>query len=227
MIRAIKSVSVQRGRDPRDFTLVRLRRQRPIHAAAIARELGIRRVLVPPRPGVFSAVGLLQARLECHAKKDVAAPDGDDRGDRARPSSSPGWKPMRAPASGRCVARQPVRGRGLGRDALRRPGFRAAGAGPAVRRRLVGLAGAPRGCIRRRARPDVRPSHRTTRPRSCTCASSPVRPSRRRSPRVRWRRAPRRPPPCARILRRARYGLPTTPVLRRGDLGRRPGPGRW
>lgn len=69
MIRAIKSVSVQRGRDPRDFTLVAFGGSGPIHAAGIARELGIRRILVPPRPGVFSAVGLLQARLEYHAKK--------------------------------------------------------------------------------------------------------------------------------------------------------------
>ncbi len=69
MIRAIKSVTVQRGRDPRDFTLVAFGGSGPIHAAGISRELGIRRILVPPRPGVFSAVGLLQARLECHAKK--------------------------------------------------------------------------------------------------------------------------------------------------------------
>ena len=69
MIRAIKSVSVQRGRDPRDFTLIAFGGSGPIHAAGIARELGIRRILVPPRPGVFSAVGLLQARLACHAKR--------------------------------------------------------------------------------------------------------------------------------------------------------------
>ena len=69
MIRAIKAVSVQRGRDPRDFTLVAFGGSGPIHAGSLARELGIRRVLVPPRPGVFSAVGLLQARLEFHAKK--------------------------------------------------------------------------------------------------------------------------------------------------------------
>ena len=69
MIRAIKSVSVQRGRDPRDFTLFAFGGSGPIHAAGIARELGIRRILVPPRPGVFSAVGLLLARLEGHAKR--------------------------------------------------------------------------------------------------------------------------------------------------------------
>jgi N-methylhydantoinase A len=69
MIRAIKTVTVQRGRDPRVFTLVAFGGSGPIHAAGIARELGIRTVLVPPGPGVFSAVGLLQARLEFHTKK--------------------------------------------------------------------------------------------------------------------------------------------------------------
>ena len=69
MIRAIKSVSVQRGRDPRDFTLIAFGGSGPVHAMGIARELGIRRVIVPPQPGVFSAVGLLEARLEFHAKK--------------------------------------------------------------------------------------------------------------------------------------------------------------
>ena len=69
MIRAIKSVSVQRGRDPRDFTLIAFGGSGPVHAVEIARELGIKRVIVPPQPGVFSAVGLLEARLEFHAKK--------------------------------------------------------------------------------------------------------------------------------------------------------------
>ena len=69
MIRAIKSVTVQRGRDPRVFTLVAFGGSGPIHAAGIARELGIRKVLVPTGPGVFSAVGLLRARIEFHAKR--------------------------------------------------------------------------------------------------------------------------------------------------------------
>ena len=69
MIRAIKSVSVQRGRDPRDFTLIAFGGSGPVHAMGIAQELGIKRVIVPPQPGVFSAVGLLEARLEFHAKK--------------------------------------------------------------------------------------------------------------------------------------------------------------
>jgi N-methylhydantoinase A len=68
---------VQRGRDPRDFTLFAFGGSGPIHAAGIARELGIRRILVPPRPGVFSAVGLLLARLEGHAKRTWLRRTGD------------------------------------------------------------------------------------------------------------------------------------------------------
>jgi N-methylhydantoinase A len=66
MIRAIKAVSTYRGRDPRDFALLAFGGSGPIHAAGIARELGMRRVIVPPAPGLFSAVGLLAARRERH-----------------------------------------------------------------------------------------------------------------------------------------------------------------
>jgi N-methylhydantoinase A len=61
MIRAIKAVTTYRGRDPRDFALLAFGGSGPVHAAAMARLLGIRRVVVPPAPGLFSAVGLLQA----------------------------------------------------------------------------------------------------------------------------------------------------------------------
>ena len=43
----------------------------PIHAAGVARELGIKRVLIPPAPGVFSAFGLLRAEVEQHAARTV------------------------------------------------------------------------------------------------------------------------------------------------------------
>lgn len=66
MIRALKAVSTYRGRDPRDFTLLAFGGSGPVHAATIARELGIREIVVPPAPGVFSAVGLLEARPEHH-----------------------------------------------------------------------------------------------------------------------------------------------------------------
>lgn len=66
MIRAIKAVSTYRGRDPRDFTLLAFGGSGPIHAVGIARELGMRRVVIPPAPGLFSAGGLLAARQERH-----------------------------------------------------------------------------------------------------------------------------------------------------------------
>ncbi|HKD58774.1 MAG TPA: hydantoinase/oxoprolinase family protein, partial [Hyphomicrobiaceae bacterium] len=58
---AIKEVSVMRGIDPRDFTLLAFGGAGPMHAAAVADELGMRRVVVPPLPGNFSALGLLIA----------------------------------------------------------------------------------------------------------------------------------------------------------------------
>ncbi|MDP7741523.1 MAG: hydantoinase/oxoprolinase family protein [Lentisphaeria bacterium] len=66
MLRALREVSVHRGRDPRDFTMVAFGGSGPVHAANLARELGMTRVLVPPRPGVFSAIGLLVSGIEHH-----------------------------------------------------------------------------------------------------------------------------------------------------------------
>jgi N-methylhydantoinase A len=59
MIGAMRLVSVQRGYDPRDFVLVAFGGAGPLHANALARELGIPAVLVPPSPGIASAVGML------------------------------------------------------------------------------------------------------------------------------------------------------------------------
>lgn len=64
MIRAIKAVSTYRGRDPRDFALLAFGGNGPVHAVEIARALRMPRVLVPPAPGLFSAVGLLMADIE-------------------------------------------------------------------------------------------------------------------------------------------------------------------
>ena len=64
MMRAVKAVSTYRGRDPRDFTLFAFGGNGGIHAAALADDLQMRRVIVPPAAGVFSAVGLLCADLE-------------------------------------------------------------------------------------------------------------------------------------------------------------------
>ena len=64
MVRAVKSVSTYRGRDPRDYTLIAFGGNGPIVAAAIARELSMRRVIVPLNSGVLSAHGLLVADHE-------------------------------------------------------------------------------------------------------------------------------------------------------------------
>jgi N-methylhydantoinase A len=61
MERALRRVSVERGHDPRDYTLVPFGGAGPLHAVALAEALDVRRVLVPPTPGVLSALGLLMA----------------------------------------------------------------------------------------------------------------------------------------------------------------------
>jgi len=63
MTNAIKLVSVQRGLDPRDFTLVGFGGAGPLHAVALAESLGMRSVLIPPAPGNVSASGLLCAEV--------------------------------------------------------------------------------------------------------------------------------------------------------------------
>jgi N-methylhydantoinase A len=63
MLGAIRVVSVRKGYDPRGYTLVAFGGAGPLHAAALARDLGIRRVLVPPAPGILCALGLLVAPL--------------------------------------------------------------------------------------------------------------------------------------------------------------------
>jgi N-methylhydantoinase A len=64
MTRAVKAVSTFRGRDPREFRLFAFGGNGPLMAAIIAEALQIEEVIVPPLPGVFSAAGLLAARLE-------------------------------------------------------------------------------------------------------------------------------------------------------------------
>ena len=63
MARAIRVISVQRGHDPRDYALVAFGGAGPLHAARLARELEIRRILVPLTPGIMCATGLLQTDL--------------------------------------------------------------------------------------------------------------------------------------------------------------------
>ncbi len=63
MINAIREVTIQRGIDPREFTLFAYGGAGPLHATQIAQELGMRRVIVPSHPGVTSAMGLLMTDI--------------------------------------------------------------------------------------------------------------------------------------------------------------------
>jgi N-methylhydantoinase A len=64
MVGAIRVVSVERGHDPRDFSLLPFGGAGPLHGGALARLLGIPTILVPPGPGVLSALGLLVSSLK-------------------------------------------------------------------------------------------------------------------------------------------------------------------
>lgn len=63
MAEALRIVSVERGHDPREFGMVAFGGAGPLHAAALADELGIPEVIIPPIPGGFSALGLVGANI--------------------------------------------------------------------------------------------------------------------------------------------------------------------
>ena len=71
MIRAIRAVSSERGRDPRESVLFAFGGNGGLFGADIAKELGMRRVIVPPASGLFSAFGLLYAEVEHHYSRTV------------------------------------------------------------------------------------------------------------------------------------------------------------
>ena len=66
MMRAIRAVSSERGRDPREYALFAFGGNGPLFAAGIAEQLEMRRIVVPPAPGLFSSFGLLYADVEHH-----------------------------------------------------------------------------------------------------------------------------------------------------------------
>jgi N-methylhydantoinase A len=66
MIRAVRAVSSQRGRDPRGYALFAFGGNGPVHAVELARSLEMQRVIVPTSPGLFSAFGLLFADVAHH-----------------------------------------------------------------------------------------------------------------------------------------------------------------
>ena len=66
MTRALRSVSSEKGRDPREFALIAYGGAGPVHAVGLAEELGCSTILVPALAGLFSSLGLLFARPEFH-----------------------------------------------------------------------------------------------------------------------------------------------------------------
>ncbi|RKT54609.1 hydantoinase/oxoprolinase family protein [Saccharothrix australiensis] len=110
MAQAIRTITVSRGIEPREFTLVAFGGAGPMHAVFLARELGIAEVVVPRFPGAFSAWGMLQTEI----RKDFVEPyfhvDEDlDRADAARRLAALAEEGLRAladegvPESGRRV----------------------------------------------------------------------------------------------------------------------------
>jgi len=73
MIRAIRAVSSERGRDPRRYALFAFGGNGPLFAAGMAQSLGMKRVVVPPSPGLFSSFGLLYADTEHHFSRSLIA----------------------------------------------------------------------------------------------------------------------------------------------------------
>jgi len=84
MAEALRIVSVERGHDPREFALIAFGGAGPVHAAALAAELQIPEVIVPPVPGAFSALGLVASDLKRDYSRTLYANlrtlDPDDAG---------------------------------------------------------------------------------------------------------------------------------------------------
>ena len=117
MEKAIRVISVERGYDPRDFTLVAFGGGGPLHACSLAHALRVPRVLVPALPGALSAVGILLAdTMREYSRTVMLAIDADP--EEASPNLRLGLRRVRNRGP-----RRPVLP--LGRPTLRRPGLRA------------------------------------------------------------------------------------------------------
>ena len=97
MARAIRSRTIEKGHDPREFALVAFGGAGPLHAAEVADSLGIPEVLVPPYPGITSAAGLLTSDLKYDQMRTVFQTAGLDRRRPAEPRA-------RRPRGASCAA---------------------------------------------------------------------------------------------------------------------------
>jgi N-methylhydantoinase A len=80
MERAIRTISIERGHDPREFALVAFGGAGPLHACELAAALRIPRVLIPPHPGVLSALGMVLADVVKDTSQTVMLPAGEADG---------------------------------------------------------------------------------------------------------------------------------------------------
>jgi len=78
MVGAVRVVSVERGHDPRDFTLVPFGGAGPLHGCSLAELLGISRVMIAPAPGILCADGLLSADLKAEFSRTLPKAGGID-----------------------------------------------------------------------------------------------------------------------------------------------------
>lgn len=74
MARAVRTISVERGHNPREFALIAFGGAGPLHAVQLAHELGIERVIVPRYPGVLSALGMVTAAVTRSATRAILQP---------------------------------------------------------------------------------------------------------------------------------------------------------
>jgi N-methylhydantoinase A len=77
MAKVLRIVSIERGYDPRTFTLMAFGGGGPLHACSLAEQLDVSRVIVPADPGLFSAFGLLAADIRSTAVRSILAPSGE------------------------------------------------------------------------------------------------------------------------------------------------------
>jgi N-methylhydantoinase A len=89
MARGIRVVSVNRGFDPRSFTLVAYGGAGPMHAFAVGRLVDVGSVLIPKTPGAFSALGLVNADVKYDLVRIVARPIGELRGEDVEELAAP------------------------------------------------------------------------------------------------------------------------------------------
>ena len=224
MIRAIKAVSSERGRDPREYALVAFGGNGPLFAVAMAEALSIRRVLIPPSAGVFSSYGLLYSDVAYHFTRSrkalLAALDPDaDRCDPRRARS------LRADAAReRRLCRRPDRDHRSAALHYQGQSFELEVPVPAGDCR-PGDARRDRGGLRRRAREDLRPPRRRRASRSSSSPCKvvgrgvPDQPARGRSPPMpSCRKASSSPSRCGRAYFGPAHGWRDTDVVNRADL---------